>query len=86
METKERPKARVPKKETQVGEEDRSSEDAPRAEADLKDLRKSMERLDLKKPTEGESFRKILGFQEETGKFIKRELPDHAMVISKGWP
>jgi len=61
-ETKERPKSRVPKKETQVGEEESSLGDAPRAEAELKELRKSMERLDLQKPTEGEGFRKILGF------------------------
>ena len=27
-----------------------------------------------------------LGFQEETGEFVQRELPDHAMVISQGWP
>ena len=62
MGTRERPKVRVPKKETQVGKEERSLEDAPRAEADLKELRKSMERLKLKKPTEGESFLKVLGF------------------------
>ena len=67
METRERPKARVPKRETQVGEEDRSLEDAPRLEAELKELRKSMGRLELKKSTEGESFRKIIGFQEKTG-------------------
>jgi len=84
--TKERPKSRVPKKASQVGEEESSLGDAPRAKAELKELRKSMERLDLRKPTKEEGFRKVLGFQEETGKFIKRELPDHAMVISQGWP
>ena len=79
-ETKERPKLRVPKKAAQVGEEESSLGDAPRAEAELKELRKSTERLDLRKPSKGEGFHKILGFQEETGNFRKRELPDHAMV------
>ena len=80
-----RPKSRVPKKAFQVVEEESSLGDAPRAEAELKELRKSMERLDLRKPMKEEGFRKILGFQEETEKFIKRKLPDHAMVISQGW-
>ena len=81
-----RPKVRVPKRETQVGKEERLSGGPLAAESDLKDLRKSMERLELKKPVERESFIKVLGFQEETGNFRKRELPDHAMVIAQGWP
>ena len=81
-----RPKVRVPKRETQVGKEERLSGGPLVAESDLKDLRKSMERLGLKKPVERESFIKVLGFQEETGNFRKRELPDHAMVIAQGWP
>ena len=73
MGTRERPKVRVPKKETQVGKEERLSGGTPKAEADLKELRKSMERMELKKPTEEESFLKVLGFQEETGNFMKCE-------------
>ena len=45
-----------------------------------------MEKLQLRKPPEREGFRKVLGFQEETGEFVKQELPDLAMVISQGRP
>ena len=69
-EIKERPKARVSQKAIQVGAEEISLDDAPRAEAELKELSKSMERLHLRKPTKEEGFRKVLGFQEKTGKFI----------------
>ena len=66
-EIKERPKARLPKKALQVGEEESLFGDALRAdEAELKELNKSMENLHLRKPTKKESFRKVLGFQEET--------------------
>ena len=46
MGTSKRPKVRVPKKETQVGKEERLSGGTPIAESDLKELRKSMERME----------------------------------------
>ena len=85
-EIEERSKARLPKKASQVGEEESSLGGALRVKVELKELNKSMENLHLRKLTEKESFRKVLRFQEETGRFIKRELPDHAMLISQGWP
>jgi len=47
-----------------------------------------MEKLKLRSaPEEREGFGEVLGFQEETGQFVKRSLPeDHALVISQGWP
>jgi len=85
-EVEERPKARLPLKASQVGEEKCPLGCAQRVEAELKEMNKSMENLHLRKSPDIEGFCKVLGFQEETGRFIKRELPDHAMVISQGWP
>ena len=46
-----------------------------------------MEKLKLRSvPEDREGLGEVLGFQEETGQFVKRALPDHALVIAQGWP
>jgi hypothetical protein len=72
---------KAPMEASQVGKRENSESEW------VEMLSEGMEKLKLRSvPEEREGFGEMLGFQEETGQFVKRVLPDHAMVISQGWP
>ena len=56
-------------------------------EVDWKDMKEWMKKMDISKESgKVGGAKEPVGFQEETGIFVKQELSNHALVISQRWP